>query len=312
MRVPFYGFVKRFTNKGGKVETFILFYLIISIILHLSYNYYLKDVMTYAEYYHDDIVFTPFNIIILLMELTNLIFVKITSNGLEVFDVLLKFSNSVYEIVKQIIYSNKYSAYFFSNLTWTYIYIFTAIIIIVGLLKKVFRITVSIALIGIIIYVIYSTAHTFLLVNKYDDLDYISSESFSEAELVEVEVVEVVDGDTIKVIYEGEKVTIRLLYIDTPEYTKEIDEYGFEATQALRTIIDNSDKIYLEFDGDLFDKYDRMLAWVWCDDVLAQEILTKNGLVKGFYDYGNYKYEDIMQSALIYAKEEKLNIYENE
>ncbi len=312
MRVPFYGFTKRFTSKGGKIETFILYYLLLSIVMHLSYNYYLVDKMQYSKYYHDDIVFTLFNLAILLMEFTNFMLIKFSGEGLEIFDVLLKFSDSIYEIIRQIIYNNKYSAFVFSNLTWTYIYIFSAIIIIVGLLKKFFRFTLSIAVVGLIIYVIYSTANTFILTNKYDDLDYISTEKFDVTKLSEVTVVDVVDGDTIKVMYENEVVTIRLLYIDTPEYTKEIEEYGFEASQALKSIISTSDKVYLEFDGDMHDKYGRVLAWVWCDDVLAQEILVKNGLVEDFYDYGNYKYEDIMHSALIYAKENNLNIYENE
>ncbi len=310
MRVPFLGFIKKFTSKGGRIEAFLLYYLIVSIVIHLLYSLYLEDIMVYKEYYHDEFVFTFFNLIILFVELLNFIFTQFGAENLEVFNVLLKFGDSAYDVIVDLVNSNQYSEFIFANLTWTYIYIFTAVIIVMTLLKKVVRISVSIAVIGVIIYVIYSTAMTFIVADKYSKLDYESSERFDSSNLVEVSVVDIVDGDTIKVIYNDEKVTVRLLYIDTPENTREVEEYGQEATDALRAIIRNSDKVYLEFDGESYDKYDRLLAWVWCDDVLAQEVLTKNGLVEDFYDYGNYKYEDIMLFAMNYAKDQRLNIYE--
>lgn len=41
----------------------------------------------------------------------------------------------------------------------------------------------------------------------------------------------------------------------------------------------------LETDGkSVFDKYNRLLAWVWVDYKLQKEMITKSGLVKMFYD----------------------------
>ncbi len=68
----------------------------------------------------------------------------------------------------------------------------------------------------------------------------------------------------------------------------------------------SSDKV----GGSKRDKYGRLLAWVWADSTLSQEILTKNGLVEDFYDYGNYKYEDMINAAMKYAQDNNLNIHD--
>ncbi len=54
----------------------------------------------------------------------------------------------------------------------------------------------------------------------------------------------------------------------------------------------------LEYDGNKTDKYNRILAWVWADDVLVQEELAKKGYVEKFYDYGDYKYEGLMRDSI--------------
>lgn len=260
MRVPFAKTVGRLTNKGSKLEIFILYYLLLSIILHLAFNLYLKDNMVFVNAYKDDVTFTLFNLIVLIAELVNFIGAKITGDNLEFLNILMNLSDQAYEVVRRLIYSNKYSAFIFSNLTWTYVYIFTGIIIVVNVIKKFIRFAISLWLIGIVVYVIYSSFSSYFITAKYDDAEYMSRDDFTNAQVVEVEVTDIVDGDTIKVMYEGSEVTVRLLYIDTPEYTKEIEEYGFEATQALKGIINKSDRVYLEFDGDRYDKYERLLA----------------------------------------------------
>ncbi|WP_374702570.1 thermonuclease family protein [Bacillus sp. M6-12] len=66
----------------------------------------------------------------------------------------------------------------------------------------------------------------------------------------------------------------------------------------------------LETDGkDTYDKYGRLLAWVWLDGRLHQEDITKAGLVDYFYDYGTYKYETKVRNALATAKKSKVGIW---
>jgi micrococcal nuclease len=69
-------------------------------------------------------------------------------------------------------------------------------------------------------------------------------------------------------------------------------------------------EITIETEGNtLFDKYDRLLAWVFVGDKLHQEEITQAGLVEDFYDYGNYKYEETIRQAMTQAKASSVGIY---
>jgi micrococcal nuclease len=118
------------------------------------------------------------------------------------------------------------------------------------------------------------------------------------------------DGDTAQFNVNGTIYKTRFLYIDTPESTNRVEPYGKEASEYTCNALKQG-VIQLETDGsNLFDKYDRLLAWVWIDGKLHQEEITKAGLVKKFYDYGDYQYEELMISAMSYAKANYLGIYE--
>ncbi len=304
--------LKRLWKSNNKLELFIIGYLVVSIILHITYNQFLSDKLYFDSFYNDHILYTIANLFVLLVELLNYILIKFVDIQYDGFTFILNGLTDLVNFINNTLYNNKYAAFILNKMDWGVVYVVTVIIIVVKIIKKTFRLAISITVVLFILYIIYSYVSAVFLVNKYQAIDYISSERFDIANVVEVELVEVVDGDTIKVKDGNEVFTVRLLYVDTPEYTKEIEEYGFEATQMLKTIINDGDKLYLEYDGSKYDKYERVLAWVWTDDILTQEILVKNGLVEDFYDYGDYKYEDIMHSAMYYAKEEKLNIYEEE
>ncbi|PLR76014.1 hypothetical protein CU633_17965 [Bacillus sp. V3-13] len=118
-----------------------------------------------------------------------------------------------------------------------------------------------------------------------------------------------VDGDTAHFIIDGNTYKSRFLYIDTPESTNEIEPYGQEASDFTCSFL-NQGNITLETDGsELYDKYDRLLVWVWVNDKLHQEEITKAGLVEDFYDYGSYKYEAEVNAAMQYAKSNYTGMY---
>ncbi|WP_078547605.1 thermonuclease family protein [Litchfieldia alkalitelluris] len=120
------------------------------------------------------------------------------------------------------------------------------------------------------------------------------------------------DGDTAQFIINGTTYKTRFLYIDTPESTNKVEPFGKEASEFTCAFLQKG-KIVLETDGlELFDKYDRLLAWVWVDNQLHQEEITKIGLVKKFYDYGNYKYEDRIHEAMEEARSSQLGLYGKE
>ena len=115
-----------------------------------------------------------------------------------------------------------------------------------------------------------------------------------------------IDGDTAYFKIGDEVYRTRFLYIDTPESIPHVEPFGEEATNFSCEMMKNAKEIILETDGpSLYDKFDRLLAWVWVDGKLLQEEITKEGLVKKFYDYGDYQYEEKLHQAMNEAKEGK-------
>ena len=129
--------------------------------------------------------------------------------------------------------------------------------------------------------------------------------------------IEGIDGDTAKFDMNGEMIKVRFLAIDTPESvhpTKEVQAYGFEASNFTKEKLKNAKTIELEFDNnsDKTDKYGRYLAWVWVDGELLQDLLIKEGLAKVAYLYADYKYTSVLQESEKVSKEKKIGIWQDE
>lgn len=126
-----------------------------------------------------------------------------------------------------------------------------------------------------------------------------------------------VDGDTAVFILNNEEIKVRFLAIDTPETVhpnKEVDSIGLQASDFTCSKLRNAQEIKLEYDSnsDKFDKYNRLLAWIWVDNILLQKELINNGYAKIKYIYGDYKYlEDLSVSEKI-SKNEKIGIWNSE
>ena len=104
-------------------------------------------------------------------------------------------------------------------------------------------------------------------------------------------VLSVVDGDTLKIKYEGREENVRLIGIDAPESKpnekakrdaqrsgqdlKTIIAMGKEATRYVKTLVKPGDKISIEFDVQARDKYGRMLGYVYLSNgrMLNEEII---------------------------------------
>lgn len=119
-----------------------------------------------------------------------------------------------------------------------------------------------------------------------------------------------IDGDTISVIINDDIKKVRFLAVDAPEIDKE-EPYSKEAKDFTCNILTNAKKIYLEYDknSDKEDKYERILAWVWADDILVQKELVKEGYAKIAYLYNEYKYTNELNKFESYAKNDKKNIW---
>ncbi|MDQ1851132.1 endonuclease YokF [Bacillus stercoris] len=139
------------------------------------------------------------------------------------------------------------------------------------------------------------------------------SKEKDKKELVDVTLDRAVDGDTIKVTYNGNVDTVRYLLVDTPETKKPnscVQPYGEDASKRNKELV-NSGKLQLEFDkGDRRDKYGRLLAYVYVDGKSVQETLLKEGLARVAYVYEpNTKYIDLFKKDEQEAKSEKLSIW---
>lgn len=126
-----------------------------------------------------------------------------------------------------------------------------------------------------------------------------------------------VDGDTIKVKVKNKEATVRMLAVDTPESVhpkKKVEYYGKEASDFTCNLITNAKKIELEYDSnsDKYDKYERLLAWVFVDDYLLQDKLVRNGYAEVAYLYGNYKYIDLLKDHEVLAKQERIGIWDDD
>ena len=125
-----------------------------------------------------------------------------------------------------------------------------------------------------------------------------------------------VDGDTAKFIIDDEVKSVRFLAIDTPETvhpTKGEEPYGKEASDFTCNSLKKAKKILLEYEeGNKIDKYDRILAWVWVDDVLLQDELIKLGYAEVAYLYDDYKYTSLLKDHQAIAEANLLGIWNNE
>ena len=123
----------------------------------------------------------------------------------------------------------------------------------------------------------------------------------SNTGFIPVDLVKTIDGDTIKVIYNGKEQNLRYLLIDTPELNhKQQGKQPFaeEATKRNDELL-NSGKLEIEFDiGEREDKYGRLLAYVYIDGKSVQQKLVEEGLARVAYIYPpNTKHLDPFKEA---------------
>lgn len=127
-----------------------------------------------------------------------------------------------------------------------------------------------------------------------------------------VRVTRVIDGDTIEYLdpNTGETAIGRLIGINSPEYTKEKQLFGKEATEFLTDLI-LGQEIQIESDPNagMTDRYGRYLIHAFIGGRSIQSILIMEGLVRVAYLYDKYKYIDTFQEAEEIAKKSGINIW---
>lgn len=131
---------------------------------------------------------------------------------------------------------------------------------------------------------------------------------------VPVELVKAVDGDTISVKYEGKTEKVRFLLVDTPETSHPrlgVQPFGPEAKAFTKDIVEKAKKLELEFDiGPNRDKYSRLLAYVYADGKMVQELLLEQGLARVAYIYQpNVRYVDKFNDLQSISRKKAIGIW---
>ena len=130
---------------------------------------------------------------------------------------------------------------------------------------------------------------------------------------VSAQVVRVVDGDTIIVMVDGKKETVRLIGIDTPEVVdprKLVQCFGHEASEKTKQLL--TDKLVTLIDDQSQgnrDKYDRLLRYVFLGEVNINQQLLEEGYAHEYTYRLPYAYQAEFMQAERSARENKKGLW---
>lgn len=137
------------------------------------------------------------------------------------------------------------------------------------------------------------------------------------SDAIPVDLVSVTDGDSINVLYAGQREQVRLVGIDTRESGgpyQDVECYGPEAADFLKRLLAIGGTIALEQDVEDRDQYGRMLRWVWADFgtgevYLLNEALLRAGYAERYRDTPNQRYLDELLDAEAFAQDHQLGLW---
>lgn len=124
----------------------------------------------------------------------------------------------------------------------------------------------------------------------------------------------VVDGDTIDVAVGKSVATIRMIGINTPEVVdprKPVQCFGPEASANAHKLMDGGEvRLELDPSQDIYDKYGRVLAYVFLSDgTLYNELAVQEGFAHEYTYQKKYKYQQEFKSAQKEAKKEGVGLW---
>jgi micrococcal nuclease len=101
-----------------------------------------------------------------------------------------------------------------------------------------------------------------------------------------------VNGDTIRIMLDGKEEIIRMIGVDTPETVKAstpVEFFGKEASNFTKTMLPVGSEVYVSYDWDPRDQYNRLLAYVWYSQdgqwILHNLSLVSNGYGNAFTSF---------------------------
>ena len=136
----------------------------------------------------------------------------------------------------------------------------------------------------------------------------------------------VIDGDTIKVMYEGKKESIRLIGIDAPESKKNKKAFkdsarssrdinaivgqGKLAKKYVKGLVKKGDEVRIDFDVEKRDRYHRLLGYVYLPDGrMLNDLVIRNGYASPMTIAPNVRYRGRFSKSFKYAREHRLGLW---
>jgi len=135
----------------------------------------------------------------------------------------------------------------------------------------------------------------------------------SQADSATVQVVRVIDGDTIQVCCVfGDREKVRYIGINTPEIhhpMKGVEFFGKEASEANGKLVDGK-TVRLEFDVQEQDRYGRLLAYVYLEEgTFVNAWLAENGYAMVMTIPPNVKHQDLFLKLQREAREARRGLW---
>lgn len=137
----------------------------------------------------------------------------------------------------------------------------------------------------------------------------------STGDTLPAELVRCYDGDTVTIRLDvnndgrTEELSTRLLLINSPEVDSN-SPFSHEAGERACQLLQNGHVTVELASGSIYDKYDRLLTYIYADGVNVQETLLREGLARVAYVYPpNTKYLEEFEAAEALARDKKLGIW---
>ena len=129
------------------------------------------------------------------------------------------------------------------------------------------------------------------------------------------EVRRIVDGDTVEIQYEGKVTSVQLIGVNAPETVhpdKPIEPYGEEATNFLRELL-LDESVYIRFEENERDKYDRLLGYVYrtFDDLFINLEIIREGYGRVDTRHRPFKHEELFMAYQSRAKDIRKGLWKS-
>lgn len=132
-------------------------------------------------------------------------------------------------------------------------------------------------------------------------------------------VVRVSDGDTIVIDRDGTNIPVRFIGVDSPEIDSprsRVECFGNEASAEAKIILSDTDvRIETDPSQDLYDAYDRLLAYVYVPTeshpggMLVNEYMIREGFAREYTYRKPYAHQDAFAAAEESAKRSKKGLW---